>query len=248
MYLYKYRPDDIYTIQLLTEQRLHFSHPKDFNDPFDCRIAILDKFANKLLFDNYTKKRPYLANLFKDDFPKLMDISNLREMLNQEINNVFDSLKICCMSYNADIPPMWAHYAENHQGLCLGFDTKYQGDYLNGLPRKVEYVDKQRPYDSFDNLEKLAEDIITQKSKFWKYEEEVRIIKIPTDVDANGRITDSFPKEALVAVFFGLKMSEERQSFYINLCDELGYTNVTFHKMTMPSDGSYLLVPKKINR
>lgn len=247
MYLYKYRPDDKYTIQLLTEQRLHFSQPKDFNDPFDCHVTFKDEFMDKLILDRFSQKRPYLANLLKETFPKPTNIPYLREILNQNINKACDNLSICCMSCNADIPPMWAHYADNHSGLCLGFDTTFQGDYLSGLPQKVRYVGHQHLYDSFENLVKLAEDIMTQKSEFWKYEEEVRIIKIPSDVDAEGRITDSFPKEAIVAIFFGLKMSKERQNFYMNLCKQLGYPNITFYKMTMPIDGSYLLVPEKIN-
>ena len=39
---------------------------------------------------------------------------------------------------------------------------------------------------------------------------------------------------------------EERQEFYKLLCKQCGLDNVKFFKMTLPTDGTYILVPKEI--
>lgn len=62
----------------------------------------------------------------------------------------------------------------------------------------------------------------------------------------NGEFQNTFDKDALVAMFFGLKMPQERQDFYKRLCKLCGYNNVTFFKMTLPTDGTYFLIPQKI--
>ena len=62
----------------------------------------------------------------------------------------------------------------------------------------------------------------------------------------NGELQNQFDKSALVAMFFGLRMSEERQDFYKLLCKQCGLNNVKFFKMTLPTDGTYFLVPKEI--
>ncbi|MCP3322656.1 DUF2971 domain-containing protein [Aeromonas hydrophila] len=88
---------------------------------------------------------------------------------------------------------LWAHYANNHKGVCIG----YNADFLSSLPLPKEYdpaVDKIHPvkvkYDSarFDEFEvnhdldinELAKELtlssLTRKSDDWIYEKEHRCI------------------------------------------------------------------------
>ena len=100
------------------------------------------------------------------------------EMLNQE-NKKFGML---CFCQNWTNPVMWAHYAEQHKGVCYGFDidkdvtvpVSYQserlpeGDFHQNM-REAEI--SPEPEEIFDPWK-----IIATKSSFWEYEEETRIL------------------------------------------------------------------------
>lgn len=247
IYLYKYRADDVYTIKLLCEQRLHFSHPFDFNDPLDCHPPCSDSFSEEMILSYVTGKYPLNEEAVRRNMPLIKAAISDKKMLQPEVDRVFNSTYLCCLSYNADSPLMWAHYCNNHTGLCLGFDPKIGGSFLRtGMIRKVEYVTERQTLDFTKDLHPQVENIVTQKFKDWEYEDEVRIIKSPAQMTINGELQNSFEKSALVAMFFGLRMPEERQEFYMLLCKQCGLDNVKFFKMTLPIDGSYFLVPKEI--
>lgn len=250
-YLYKYRPDDIYTIKLLCEQRLHFSHPFDFNDPFDCKPLCVKDVSDEDIIDQFKRNFPKpIAELVKTNIGSIQnkikngDVQNL-------VNGTLNWNYVCCFSYNADIPAMWAHYAQNHYGLCLGFDKEIGGAFLESrIKGVVRYTDQQTEFDwtKLDPFPRGNEtkNFFFEKAKEWEYEQEYRVV-IPHSIAEIAPDTyDSFKKEALVAMFFGLRMPKERQDFYINLCKLCGLNNVTFFKMTMPTDGTYHLKPEKI--
>lgn len=246
-YLYKYRPDDIYTIKLLCEQRLHFSHPSDFNDPFDCKPPCSVYFTEDTILSYVKDQPPFVYEEAKKKIAVIKEsMNNDQNTLIQEVEHILNELFVLCFSYNADSSPMWAHYCNNHTGLCLGFSRNEGGSFLKkGTIRAVKYVEKRQILDIPHKSEQILP-IITEKFEQWKYEEEVRIIKTPQQMIINGEWQNVFNKSALVAMFFGLRMPIERQEFYMNLCKLCGLNNVVFHRMTMPTDGSYHLIPKQI--
>ena len=78
---------------------------------------------------------------------------------------------VLCMTDNWHEVLMWSHYAERHQGLCLGFNVSDEH------ARKVEYIDRPTQDKSLD-LNNIREDLIksifNRKSLAWKYESEFR--------------------------------------------------------------------------
>ena len=248
IYLYKYRPDNTYTIKLLCEQRLHFSHPYDFNDPFDCKPLCPTDISDEDIMEQLKRDcQPWFVELMNSNIDKVRAMWR-----NGKVQNTIDKTLnwnyICCFSYNADIPAMWAHYAQDHSGICLGFDTVVKSPFLEGINGIVKYVDER----TILNWAKIGTDnsdtksFFFEKSKVWEYEQEYRVVKPHLMVEQFPDTYNSFKKEALVAMFFGLKMPKERQDFYINLCKLCGLNNVTFFKMTMPKDGSFHLLPQQI--
>lgn len=245
--LYKYRPDDIYTIKLLCEQRLHFSHPFDFNDPMDCHPPCSDSFTEETILSYVDENHPIMLEAVKDNLPMIKAMLSDREAMQSGVDQIFNKPYICCFSYNADSSLMWAHYSGNHTGLCLGFDPHAGGSYItNCTPKVVEYVDERIVLDFAKEIKPQVDKIFSQKYSAWKYEDEVRIIKAPEEMIIDGELQNSFDKSALVAMFFGLRMPKERQEFYKLLCKQCGLNNVKFFKMTLPTDGSYHLIPKQI--
>lgn len=248
-YLYKYRPDDIYTIKLLCEQRLHFSHPYDFNDPFDCKpLTQTDITDEEILAQLDNNCQPWFKELMKDNINILRSMwksGKVQKTINDSINMHY----VCCFSYNADIPAMWAHYAQDHHGLCLGLDSAIDSNFLTGIKGVVRYVDKQPKltWPKMGTSDHNLKNVLLSKAKEWEYEQEYRVIKHYHQIEhPTDEYDTSFEKEALVAMFFGLRMPEDRQKFYMNLCKLCGFNNVVFHKMTMPTDGTYHLKPQRI--
>lgn len=247
LYLYKFRPDNVNTIKTLCEQRLYFSHPFDFNDPFDCHPPCSDIITEETILSYVTGKYPLSEEAVKRNMPLIKEELSRDCTFLTDIEKTFNRIFVCCLSYNADSPLMWAHYCDNHTGLCLGFDPSLAGDfYENCTKLPVEYVDKRQFLDFGDDINSQIKKIIFQKHKAWQYEEEIRIVKTPDQMNQGGELRNSFNKSSLVAIFFGLRMPEERQDFYKLLCKKCGYDNVTFYKMTLPKSGEYYLIPKEI--
>ncbi len=72
-----------------------------------------------------------------------------------------------CFSKHWHNPVLWSHYADRHQGICLGFDIDKQ------CVRPVTYVSK-RPRLEIPPSQKDADLLLYTKFVDWRYEEEWR--------------------------------------------------------------------------
>ena len=112
------------------------------------------------------------------------------ERLKTSIDNVHG---ILCFSKCWNNPLQWAHYADNHKGVCLGFDIPdnklFEVHYLdNPLPAdeldalrvrvnaKIEIINPRSTerYGQDRNNIPFALNILTTKFSHWHYEEEYR--------------------------------------------------------------------------
>ena len=123
-----------------------------------------------------------------------------------------------CFSKNLHDPVQWAHYADNHRGICWEFDIPAH------LLNRIEYGEEpinlaQRDEDWRDNLVKAT----LRKYDGWSYEQEYRIL---VDLEAEEIIRESglhFVKlEKIVfptRVYAGIRCelsAEEKELFYRN--------------------------------
>ena len=81
---------------------------------------------------------------------------------------------------------MWAHYANGHKGLCLGFDTSVlppgsvqKVNYAQSMPSDDDYFARRK--ETPNNVSKKEQDkfkkkFLFTKSSHWKYEIEWRIL------------------------------------------------------------------------
>jgi hypothetical protein len=88
--LYKYlRPEHLEKILRGADRAtLKCSYPKDFNDPYELFLTV------------DFRKRPELLALYQDVIGQLPHIPTT------------------CFSRSPIVIPMWAHYAQNHEGPC----------------------------------------------------------------------------------------------------------------------------------
>jgi len=124
------------------------------------------------------------------EYPKNNDYNNWFEKFHKEGRKVFIEnsynqikmgLRIACFTKTYKNPTMWAHYADNHRGICIGYNTL---DWIDRILMEVRYDNNRKKYNFFDILQyndeqsfEFIKNIATQKTKHWKYEEELRLIK-----------------------------------------------------------------------
>jgi hypothetical protein len=86
-----------------------------------------------------------------------------------------------CFSATWRDPVLWAHYADKHRGICIGFDLSPE------FCKKVNYLSKRLPFPRSITLNDIAiaEVILFTKFKNWAYEQEVRSY-LSLDDEENG--------------------------------------------------------------
>lgn len=127
----------------------------------------------KFGLENIKEKRLKVSdfNNVNDPFELLgikLSGKNLRSELKKLKSQISKETGFICFSEDWQNPLLWGHYAENHKGICLGFDVK--DEHL----KKVKYV-KQR-LDNSKCYAKKKEKLLTTKFSHWSYEKEHRMI------------------------------------------------------------------------
>ena len=224
-FLYKYRPDNDHTLQMLKNQELYFSFPRDFNDPFDCRILVDFSGGDDNGLRALAKKHRIPEPLLQGALEGLRSIDFDANEIEQKYSKTnFDTYIIYCISEVRDNIQMWSHYAKSHRGICVGFETAIQDNllfikiddpkhYPNDLLSrgllpifKVEYSDKcPEPYKYFDDSEHLLTFLQT-KAESWRYEQEHRIILPYGEINRN---IIRFDKSALKELLLGCNIQDK---------------------------------------
>lgn len=120
--IYKYYPCNKYSLNVLRSNRLFFSHPSNFNDPFD---------SSELLVKPYRK---------------FCDSIGL-----EHIDEIFEKQGICCFtkSDKPDNKHFWSLYAGNYTGFALEFnEDELNSRYWTLRLEKVHYFDNPMNLDN----------------------------------------------------------------------------------------------------
>lgn len=190
--LFKYRSlSSINTYKIFINKELHFSAPKDFNDPFDCKINALISDKNEF------------ARSFEKDCSNVNVASAIenRDNINDTIERVVNKKGICSFSRTKDNILMWSHYANSHRGICLEFDITEDYEFFT-LPINIKYEEFYPEIDVSKTRNNIGEKLLSTKYKGWQYEQEVRIYK-----NAPGKY--KFNPKSLKAVYFGCKVEDK---------------------------------------
>ena len=110
---------------------------------------------------------------------------------------------VFCMTQKKDNILMWAHYADQHTGFCLEFDTDNP---LFSRTRRVIYakdLPKQNIVEFLTAKVRKPPLYLITKAKDWKYEKEWRLAD-----PASGPGPQEYPAESLTGVIFGCRMNE----------------------------------------
>ncbi len=142
---------------------------------------------------------------------------------------------LLCFSEDKYNPVQWAHYAENHKGVCLGFEIP------EGLLRKVKYVSERLTRETLEQPD-CHEKLLTTKFNHWSYEQERRLILELHKYfkDSNGLRFKEFDSDmALREVYIGCKSELKYED--ITAAYSTGNNSVIV-KVTRPSFRDFRIV------
>ena len=167
LYLYRYRSiknseDFVRLIKFMRDGKLYCARREDFNDPFELRA-------------------PLSSEAPSDYYPLT---KSQREHFQASYENMFDIMRIACFTESYKNLPMWNHYADEHRGVCLEFDTSklqtpeannlfptiYVENLLDAVKFVRDFIDNGRP--PFE----MTLYTCIQKLHHWDYENEWRYI------------------------------------------------------------------------
>jgi hypothetical protein len=212
-FLYKYGSFEgdrrNYLREILLNNRIFFSNPYRFNDPFDCRP--------RLEIGTSRQDREHAKNeIFKilcEKFPQATEQQSKREagLVLARIENYYDNLSnqyevllkkygVYCLSAKYENLLMWAHYGAGHTGYCLEFNAS-EGSFFNNA-FEVHYQKDYPVINVFRSDSERGKKAILTKSLDWAYEEEWRLTS-----SEHGHM--DFPSHDLIGIIFGCKTKVE---------------------------------------
>lgn len=230
--LIKFFNDSNYNLDALKQQKIWFSSPYYFNDPFDCAINIdFEGAAYKDLVEMN-------SNLFNkgssDNFFDLNDVniksflkihaSKRGELYRDNVTNVISSIFISCLTEISNLGSliMWGHYANSHKGFCLEYDIQdfminyddfqiipvyYSNNYLFDWHIKTEY-----------DMRKFKLSLVFTKAYEWYYELEWRLMNTNIEQSGNSGFLLQFIKPK--RVYLGYKMDKNFKNDLIFICKQ----------------------------
>lgn len=188
-----------------------------------------------------------IAQGFKIPKEDLYDIENMwkltdnllrgkiAEMKKETIQIGDEIYRVCSFSEINNSLLMWAHYSNNHQGFCLGYNFKEVHDDLTELMLPVIYNDDLLEITKhlFPNNGRTNYSLVmyamTRKSTEWIYEREWRIITSAYNTEKSQPRKVQVPK----SVFLGTRIIEKNKNKIIAIAKE---KSMAVYQMIMKTD------------
>jgi hypothetical protein len=244
--LYKYVKADTFK-RILANNTLRFGNPAYYNDPFefsdDCFDFNLDDetfralYRSRLSRESEETQRKFAP--LEGTFPKDL----FTDIYKKRIEAYKKTALIFCTTVSPLNRLMWAHYTENHKGICFGIripmDTDNEKEMI--VTKSVKYNPAISTHsvlsdDQIKNMTAIYNWIYT-KSEIWEYEAEMRTYRLRhTDIiyDKDFILPEAveyedipFEKETLLEVYYGMHTSQKDIDEIEDSITKNGYGNIT---------------------
>jgi hypothetical protein len=233
--LFKYFPPE--RIDVLEKQRIAFTPPIRFNDPFELSPYIRDikckpwmkqhvrvslemwKAENPDVVRKFTRKErrqieKHAVKVRTADMLAQGDsiAASLQDHLQRSLS---EQVGFLCLSAVADNLLMWAHYCQSHEGFVLALNTTATEFSALGSVAPIHYSAERPQYDVA--LGPKDEHYWT-KSKQWDNEQEYRVLRmLKTCVAQKGSDgvavhLAALPRACISSVYLGVRMSAENKA------------------------------------
>lgn len=136
--LYKYTTNVNYLKQSYCKQMIHLSPLAELNDPFEGH-SIIKQFPPDFVIKNPEILKNFLK-IFQENQPSITENEVIELIQTDDFKKgleKFENIKrflfpkhgITCFSSDPFNLPMWAYYADNHEGYCVEFEMDI--DYIH---------------------------------------------------------------------------------------------------------------------
>jgi hypothetical protein len=211
---------------MLRNNRIQFSSPSNFNDPFDCRRVYDIRNSRK---DVVLRKAAYLARKgasiaeavvqAEEEIPSLAhEVEHWQEKQLKERSHQIANTGILCLTEKFDNQIMWTFYANKHSGVCIEFSVRDEHE-----DSQIEFIASAQPIEYSDRcpLINLVQDdpaeivrktVLTKATPF-SYEAEWRIVRYD-----DGPGSKPIPKGIITAIIFGANIDQSDRKSIIQAC------------------------------
>ena len=230
----KFFSDNDYNLNALREQKVWFSSPNNFNDPFDCVVNV---DYEKIVYEEFKEK--CYRFFTEEDAEKFLNLDEVKSTLSflmpmksnrykNNIKNLIDSIFVSCFSEQINLTSlrMWGYYANSHKGFCLEYslnDFYKASDFRELIP--VFYSNEYSLYYKFkpgSEFRKCKLTLLFTKAYEWCYEKEWRLIM--PDKEHAGEIGFLSPFIIPKRAFLGCKMDKRFREDLLSICKEKDIT------------------------
>lgn len=279
--LYKYLTASVMLDHVLPTSSMRWSSPLVFNDPFDCQtdpqpdrhtpitLTSLQKGLEEIVFDESMA----VATQFEMAIRHLRSFRASPQEQQRQITHYASSLlhsyrtsplqslhefarrvRLLCMSEHFDCIPMWSHYAAQHTGAAIEFDTRaLVRDYPVGPLCKVSYdpgppLIEDTASSIIDSIKGTTKELdidqgkkmFTTKSQAWRSEQEWRFVYLP-DVENDGlHLIRPYPPNAIKSIVLGCRFAGVDYVRLTSLLGQSHYSHVRVRRL-FPSRSQFLL-------
>lgn len=220
--IYKYRDWNLpFNKITLSDHIAWFTHPKDLNDPYDIRVPVRFDFTEietpifrERLEANTAYQFPHVnptSREFKVICDNKMDLilkdpqKHFEEnYLEMRESDVYDPIGVFCVTIDPLNETMWAYYAKDSSGYCMGFDSLELARLFDIKFGFVEYNDTPPLHSFIRPMDKNQVDETFYKHSKWEHEAEVRLLTFAIKKDEDR--AKEFPKTLVKEVIVGDKI------------------------------------------
>lgn len=217
---------------VLEKSLIWLSHPNTLNDPYDIRLPVrfnFDEVNNPLFFEKLKlvgREFYYWLSPDSRDFkvliqkrfeeikknPKKYFEDNYRQLRD---SNVYDVVGVFSLCKNFENETMWANYANNAEGFCIGYNTKLLLQHLNLNFGHVIYNDIPPLHSLLKRPDLDSMDQLYQKHTKWSNEDEFRLIT--SNINQDKDRLKVIPEIILEEVILGEKMPNKHTDKIIEI-------------------------------
>ena len=202
--LFKYKPINQFTLDIIANHRIYYPLPESFNDPFDTRCSFKEKKGMIHITDPQK-----IDAAFAGQNTSGMGVFKRKDFTNEitQFQNRLKSFGILSLAETAKDILMWSHYADDHKGICIELERSPDNELGNSeSTRKVAYAQSYpsltpKSLGSAHEIDAALKRVLYTKSKQWTYEDEWRNFK-----DTGGKVY-SLPGE-IKSLTFGCRVSD----------------------------------------
>lgn len=224
---------------VLGHNRIRFSDPAAFNDPWDCSPNF-----DPGVIDDEERRESYIQFLMESDRKHFRNSAERRRRMEEWLRSdpsivrklvekisrgskgaISGRFRVYCLSTDPASHPMWAHYADRHRGVCLEFGTDND---VFCAALQVQYQSDYRDLDLADETTEGNLLAFLRKPSTYDYENEYRLVAQERNLadPPDTLLTDdgflTIPPRALKTIILGCEVDEDQCRKILEMVEHIG--------------------------